>query len=124
MFLIKKIVIYLFIFQVITADQLAKIPLLVHHYYEHSEKHDLNFATFLSLHYLNQKGDGDDHDDETDRNLPFKNIDHVTFQLVSNLTNTVLFEPTVTPENKTLFYYQASFSIRSLSNLIKPPSIV
>lgn len=121
--LVKKAIIFLFILQVITAGQLAKIPILMNHYYEHSEKHQLNFTTFLSLHYLNYQGDGDDHDNETDQNLPFKSINHSTFQLVETLSNKVELCPAIILHEKPIFYYKAIHSIPLLDNEIKPPSI-
>jgi hypothetical protein len=51
--------------------QLCKIPLLVQHYQEHHEKnHSISFLDFLNMHYLGN--DDDDHDDDIDRQLPFK----------------------------------------------------
>lgn len=122
--LFRNILIFFIILQGITADQFAKIPLLIQHYIEHQAKHEIDFSTFLSLHYLDQNGDGDDNDDETDHNLPFKKIDHTCFQLLIKYENSIKLAPFAEVLPKPYFFYQAFFSIRSIDILIKPPAVI
>lgn len=49
--------------------------MLVEHYVEHQQRNsNLTFSDFLAMHYLDN--DINDNDEERDRQLPFKNIDH------------------------------------------------
>ena len=54
--------------------QLAKLPILVHHFLEHkADNKDLSLFAFLKMHYFN--GDPKDKDYEEDMRLPFKSND-------------------------------------------------
>ena len=75
----RKICIYLLVlvlnFNNCLFEQLFKIPVLIEHYVEHQDRNaDISFADFLTMHYWGK--DINDTDDERDRQLPFKNIDH------------------------------------------------
>ncbi|HEY0679640.1 MAG TPA: hypothetical protein VGD17_15250 [Chitinophagaceae bacterium] len=66
---------FLFIFSVSVteAGQLLKLPLLIEHYIDHSERGKANsFLGFLQEHYQNDhKDDGDESEDSS---LPFKTL--------------------------------------------------
>ncbi len=73
----KRFISYLLVLSILGsafhADELTKIPALIHHYSEHKKFHPSdNAITFLYKHYvLNQKSESD-QDGKSDAQLPFK----------------------------------------------------
>ena len=63
----------LFTVSVTEAGQLLKLPLLITHYIDHSNRIEkVSFVDFLKEHYLNTHTD--DGDEQEDRSLPFKTM--------------------------------------------------
>ena len=96
----------LFIANVFELHQLAKLPALVHHYFEHkSENQHQSFAEFLTDHYFEQ------HDHATQNHkhddLPFKSTDCSSFHAAIVFVQTIMSS-----------HYQPSLF---LTNLIKEP---
>jgi hypothetical protein len=58
-------------------SELVKLPVLVHHYFEHEEEHEhLSFIEFFKTHYAElHEAEGKHHKDDHQR-LPFKGHDH------------------------------------------------
>lgn len=87
-------VIFLVLVMAITStslQQVFKLPLLVNHYYEHKQADNrITVLAFLKLHYFEEE-EGEDADDTTDQQLPFKSVNHYIPPTVINAT------PEVTP---------------------------
>ncbi|MBS1637171.1 MAG: hypothetical protein JST26_14730 [Bacteroidetes bacterium] len=74
----KRLIAIFFVSSILFAQtelhQLAKLPVLVQHFFEHkAENKDLSLVSFLKMHYFN--GDPKDKDYERDMKLPFKSND-------------------------------------------------
>ncbi|MBL7921169.1 MAG: hypothetical protein JNJ40_12700 [Bacteroidia bacterium] len=77
----KKFVVIFLLFQFASsnafAEQLVKIPVMLSHYFYHSQEHEdqNNLLGFLQSHYYDQhdsnKKVGDNHQEDKDCNLPF-----------------------------------------------------
>jgi len=66
------------------AIQFMKLPALTSHYLEHkTDSGDLSFVDFLMMHYASH--DDNDHDQEKDMRLPFKDM-HQSLQTVQFLS--------------------------------------
>ncbi len=75
----RKICIYILVliinFNTCLFEQLFKVPVLVEHYMEHQDRNaGISFTDFLAMHYWGN--DMNDNDEERDKQLPFKNVDH------------------------------------------------
>jgi hypothetical protein len=69
--------ILLHLFSTTELGELLKLPVLVHHYFEHEEEHEhLSFIGFFKAHYAElHKAEGKHHNEDHQR-LPFKGHDH------------------------------------------------
>lgn len=70
-------ILFLLVFSVsmTEAGQILRLPLLVEHYFDHSEKKAENsLIDFLKSHYLYHHAD--DGDENEDNNLPFKTLNY------------------------------------------------
>ena len=76
--------VYIFIFLIVSNigffQQFYKLPILIEHYNEHQERHDVSFIDFLEMHYWGE--DLNDNDSDRDMQRPFKHISSASFQLV------------------------------------------
>lgn len=98
--------------------QVLKLPLLFHHYQEHSTAVDMTFIEFLVMHY-----ETDVPHDDTDMRLPFKTCGH------SQVTQTVaiinqkitLQEPIEMPGKDHVSFYQQIFPSLLSHDIFQPP---
>lgn len=115
----RKIIIYLFIFLIVSNigffQQFYKLPILLEHFKEHQQRHDISFFDFLEMHYWGE--DLKDNDSDRDMQLPFKNISGPYVQLV------------FVPHDKPVFYipftvgFSPSGKIPYTSDLYSNPSL-
>lgn len=64
----------------LSLQQIYRVPILIAHYFEHQQRcNSITVIEYLSMHYWDN--DGNDNDEERDRELPFKKVDH--FQSIS-----------------------------------------
>jgi hypothetical protein len=126
---LKKISLYLlFALSLLSNEcfvQLLKAPKLIAHYLDHQQRDTaIGLFQFLSMHYWGE--DINDNDDQQDRQLPFKSIDH-------SFTQSIFYPPTkvVALEfSRSLSQcpypsqQQQDLPIGSLSGLLKPPQYV
>lgn len=105
--------------------QLLKIPVLVHHYFEHHHDRDdtLSFLGFLHKHY-SEEDNHSSHNSEHER-LPFKSHDAGFSQIVFVYQSPVSFEfrtvvPTGTKDQRSPF--NVAFNVSShLAKIWQPP---
>jgi hypothetical protein len=82
------VLILLLLFETSGLKELVKMPLLIHHYFEHKATHPSdNFLGFIAKHYTGSQKSESAHDKKTDNQLPFKSADcfqtHVSAFIVS-----------------------------------------
>lgn len=98
----------LFIANVFELHQLAKLPALVHHYFEHnSENEQQSFADFFAEHYFDQQShttQNHKHDD-----FPFKSTDCSSFHAAIVFVQTIMSS-----------HYQPSLFLTSLIKEAQP----
>lgn len=127
---LKKVIAISFLFVFLCANtelhQLLRIPVLVHHFFEHNQQEpDETFADFLNEHYSGQQNDSDNDHHEHD-NLPFKSADcataHVLLAFVSeaqfSITRQVIFKDKISP-----IYNRAFYSSSVVNTIWQPPKI-
>lgn len=74
--MISIALIFMFLFESSGLKELVKMPILIHHFYEHKAKHPAdNFLNYIAKHYNNPQESESAHDKETDQQLPFKSSD-------------------------------------------------
>jgi hypothetical protein len=89
----------LFSVSVTEAGQLLKLPFLITHYIDHSQRiEQISFGDFLKEHYLSDHTD--DGDEQEDRNLPFKtmnsslvSLSFIAPEIVQIHQSSILFSP-------------------------------
>lgn len=102
-------------------NQGSKIPVLLSHFLEHKDKNaTLSFFEFLKMHY----GDSvpEDHDDQRDRELPFKKFGTVSNTIVQVSVSAELI--TGTCFERTSSFGITDTSLRTnflLNSLFRPP---
>ncbi|SFU64064.1 hypothetical protein SAMN05216480_1118 [Pustulibacterium marinum] len=102
--------------------QFVKVPTLVKHFVEHQQRDtSITFYDFLALHYWGH--DLNDNDQDRDMQLPFKKIDHSTYQLVLPFINvthqtvsTYSFTSKLSIFDKEILYQNPQFG-----DLFRPP---
>jgi len=103
----------LFIANVFELHQIAKLPALVHHYFEHhSENKHQSFADFFALHYFDQHSHATQNHKHDD--LPFKSTDCSSFHAAIVFVQTIhashyqpsLFFTSLIKESQPDFYFQ------------------
>ena len=95
-------------------SEFLKIPLLVHHYYDHKdENRNITLIEFLSLHYYTE--DGTDKDAMEDNQLPFKSCENASTVSFISLTPPPSIELVAEFEKK-------SCTTFGVSNPLLPPS--
>ncbi len=127
LYIVKRLFAISFLFIFLTANttfgQLLRLPTLVHHYLEHVEWDNSSLFEFLSEHYAKEINHPDDkhHDHE---NLPFKNIDCHTSQIVSIVPQPTFSISQIIPdtvETKKSIRKQQHYSNTFLDNIWQPP---
>jgi hypothetical protein len=126
--MVKKGMLYI-LFMLLIAEstglfQLVKLPALYEHFREHQHINpEVNFLTFLSMHYLGD--DNNDDDDERDMQLPFKKNDvNASLLLYWHQTKVIVATPREWPiENhfgreRVEFYFNPAGQ-----SLFRPPRI-
>ena len=102
--------------------QLLKAPRLIAHYLDHQQRDtDIGLFQFLSMHYWGK--DINDNDDQQDRQLPFKSIDHGFIQSVfypPAKVVTLEFSHSIS-QSTYPSQQQQDLPMGSLSGLLKPP---
>lgn len=126
----KKALVILFLFSFLSANtafgEILKLPLLIHHYIEHSqEDNDNSVMDFLAKHYgkdINHHHDDSHHDHE---NLPFKTSNTHTVQMVSFQPLLIQFSKKSSVEDKlkTPIRQQQNYSNAYLNSIWQPPKI-
>lgn len=97
-------------------EEYAKIPRLIHHFYEHSKTNiNLDFISFLAEHYQTSHKDNPEHKD-----LPFVSHQHANVLFILNeiklqwqLFQIIVFKPFYFPNN--------NFSSIPGTSLFQPP---
>lgn len=123
----KRLIAISFLFIFLTANtafgQLWRLPTLIHHYWEHVEWDNATLFEFLSEHYAMKINHPDDkHNDH--ENLPFKNINHSTFQVISIVPQPTFSISQIIPETieiKKSIFHQQHYSIAYLNSIWQPP---
>src|SRR6202035_713813 len=117
--------IFLYLFSTTELGELLKLPLLVHHYFEHEEEHDhISILSFLKEHYAElHKTESKQHADHH-KQLPFKSHDH---GFISGNTSIVprtfnVTESVVLNRVKSVsFPKESAFHSHFLSDIWQPP---
>ena len=104
--------------------QLFKLPVLVHHFFEHhQDAQDKSFFHFLSDHYSSKPGHSHNDNNEHD-NLPFKTSDCAAIHtsLAFNPHHHFSFcEPQFIPEKVLVPYNEVIYSSAILNSIWQPP---
>ena len=101
---------------------MLKTPQLISHFLVHHELNsEVDFLSFLEMHYLGQ--DINDNDEEEDMKLPFKKIDgHHIISLAIPADKFVMVKATSLKMNDNkVFCYQFTHSNPSFGSLFRPP---
>ncbi|NUM30997.1 MAG: hypothetical protein HUU47_01585 [Bacteroidetes bacterium] len=127
----KKVLAILLIFSFLSANtelhQLYKLPVLIHHFFEHkNQNHNESLSSFLLEHYTSDKPSHCNNANKDHKNLPFKTHDCETVHSTTFLNTqstlsfcAILLCSKITFQNKMKFV-QSAF----LSNIWQPPKIV
>lgn len=98
--------------------ELASIPLLVEHYFEHREKvPEMSFFDFLSMHYKT-----DVPHDSTDMKLPFKDHSTVTTPIFGVPEQKIAVDARQIIDSREYSIYDVSFApSTALDAIFQPP---
>lgn len=115
-----------FLLETSCLKELIKMPLLIHHYFEHITCHPKdNFISFISKHYAGEQNSDSVHDKETDKQLPFKSTEnfqaHISAFILSKIKiAAVIFdtEPATFSAIRTSTIFSRSYDIW------QPPKLV
>jgi hypothetical protein len=113
------------LFSTTELGELLKLPILVHHYFEHEEEHDhISILGFLKEHYAELHKTENKHHADHHRQLPFKTYDH------SFLTGNTSIVPSIYSNTEALtltliksvsFSKDTSFYSHFLADIWQPP---
>ncbi len=125
----KKVIVIFFLFSFLSANtafgEVLKLPLLIHHYMEHTqEDNDNSFIDFLAKHYGKDihHHHNDNHHDHN--NLPFKTINVHSVHLVYFQSSFIEFSKQIAEkELKTPILQQQNYSNAYLNSIWQPPKI-
>ncbi|CAA9195618.1 hypothetical protein FLA105534_00738 [Flavobacterium bizetiae] len=122
----RKVIIYIFIFLIVSNigffQQFYKLPILIEHYKEHQQRHNVSFIDFLEMHYWGE--DLNDNDSDRDMQLPFKHISSASFQLVfvpSEKHTFDIFFNTDFSESRIIPFTSNLYSDPALFSVFRPP---
>ena len=106
-------------------NEMLKVPILIKHFTEHqSQKKDLSFIEFLTMHYV--QTDGTDSDNDKDMQLPFKShigcIGDITFTFAANTYSTNFAHHAVI-ESVFTEYVSSFIDSSHLSSIWQPPKL-
>lgn len=125
----KKVIAIFFLFSFLSANtafgEVLKLPLLIHHYIEHTqEDKDNSIVDFLVKHYvkdINHHHNDNHHDHD---NLPFKTINVHSIQVVYFQPLFIKFSRQIAEkELKTPILQQQNYSNVYLDSIWQPPQI-
>lgn len=104
--------------------QLLKLPVFVHHYYEHVENDkETSVLSFLKDHYNNQISHPDDADHDH-KNLPFKTIGgHIALvpAIVPPSTVEISIQTACDFQDHTVFQIEDSYHYSAMKGVWQPP---
>ena len=118
--------ILLYLFSNTELGELVKLPVLIHHYFEHEREHRQGIFNFLKNHYAELHKTGDKHHEEHHKQLPFKSNDH------NFLTTSISIVPRIYTYVETSVYCDAkkaslinesSYYSHFLSDIWQPPRV-
>lgn len=125
----KKLLVFSFLFIFLGATtvfgELLKLPVLIHHYCEHTESEkeaNLSFVDFLAEHYQTEEHHSDKHHDH--EKLPFKTLDSHVAQIISLVPQSnysISYHITPSSKLKKTFQYQDVYSNTHLDSIWQPP---
>jgi hypothetical protein len=123
------VIVIFFLFSFLSANtafgEVLKLPLLIHHYMEHTqEDNDNSFIDFLAKHYGKDihHHHNDNHHDHN--NLPFKTINVHSVHLVYFQSSFIEFSKQIAEkELKTPILQQQNYSNAYLNSIWQPPKI-
>ena len=105
--------------------QVARIPLLIEHYFEHQQKnHGMSFAEFLAMHYARSTKPDADH--EKDMKLPFKSAECLqgsSLTFVSYHQEEVVFNLPVTSSLTFHNYISDWMPSSRIADIWQPPKV-
>lgn len=110
---------------IVTYNQFSKLPLVAVHYFEHSHLDSgITFFQFLSMHYWGH--DINDHDDEKDKQLPFKTYKADAMQHYLRPGSLAINEPEIYAECEEHKFPISRCQIEegSEKSLLRPPAII
>jgi len=126
---VKKVIAIFFLFSFLSANtafgEVLKLPLLIHHYIEHTqEDNDNSIVDFLVKHYgkdINHHHNDSHHDHD---NLPFKTINVHSVQVVYIQPLFVEFSRQIAEKELEIpILQQQNYSNAYLNSIWQPPQI-
>lgn len=125
----KKVIVIFFLFSFLSANtafgEILKLPLLIHHYIEHTqEDNDNSILDFLAKHYgkdINHHHNNSHHDHD---HLPFKTINIHSAQVVYFQPLFIEFSKQITEKDLKIPTLQAqNYSNAYLDSIWQPPQV-
>lgn len=127
----KKIVAIVFLFTFLSTNtefgQLLKLPVLIHHYFEHVElDENESLINFLKVHYEREINHPDDVHGDHER-LPFKTTDFHTAHVPVILQPLTIEIPSITEkaviQDNKVYSIDEHYSFAHLRNIWQPPRL-
>lgn len=129
--LMKKIsailLLSVYLFSTTGFSQMLKLPVLIHHYFEHiQEDDDISFIDFFSKHYtgkINHHHQGSEQQEH--KNLPFKSAD-IHFLQIAVIVQPYFSQtdiPLWLPAKKQRHPNQQDYSTNYLNTIWQPPRV-
>ena len=115
-----------FLLETSCLKELIKMPMLIHHYFEHITWYpNDNFISFISKHYVaEQKGDSV-HDKKTDKQLPFKSTENFQAHISAFILSKVNIAAVIFDTEPATFSTIGTSTIFSRSyDIWQPPKLV
>ena len=108
------------LFPKLEVAELAKIPQLIEHYYEHRQQEgtQFTFLDFLQMHYTAEHGKANCH-----HNLPFFHISSGLSFILSDFYLALPGPALYGVSRKVNFGYTDHYSFQSVSHLLQPPRV-
>ncbi len=112
-----------FLFVDTSFGQIMRIPVLVHHYLEHSKVHQESVIDFIIEHYTQDiQHDHDTHNDHA--NLPFKSADYIlnlTLKIISPASSSNNDIAQITLDNTIRIGQESRYYFSYLNSIWQPP---
>ncbi len=127
----RKVIATFFLFAIVMSStiglELAKLPVLLHHYVEHSQsEHSLSFIDYLAEHYVSNINHPDGKHQDHER-LPFKSADHCcahTMSFVSAQSPQVIVPEANQLSTQKIIFQHNSYVGAFLDGIWQPPRFV